>query len=148
MSLDYIASRLDRFANADIRSAAADVAEHGFLDVGVGRMRVACDEGRGRHDLARLAIAALHYLAVEPSFLDLGARRSRADRFDCRDLGIADAVDGCDAGTRGSTVDMHRASTAQCHAATEFGAGQAQHGRATPRGGGCRRRHRRCVCRR
>ena len=50
---------LDRFANADIGAAAADVAGHRIVDVGVGRMRIACEQRRRRHDLARLAVAAL-----------------------------------------------------------------------------------------
>ena len=38
-------------------------------------MRVAREQRRGRHDLARLAVAALRHLAVEPGLLDPGARR-------------------------------------------------------------------------
>ncbi len=47
----------------------------------------------GGHDLARLAVAALHDLVVEPGLLHPGAGRRRADRLDGRDLGRADAVD-------------------------------------------------------
>src|ERR1700719_522421 len=85
---------LDRFANADIGPTAADVAGHGVVDVGIRRMRIARKQSRSRHDLARLAVPALHDLPVEPSLLDLGARRGRADRLDRRDRGRADAVDG------------------------------------------------------
>src|SRR5215471_13587823 len=53
---------LDRFANADIGPAATNIAEHGAVDVGVRRLRVAGEECCGRHDLARLAVAALDYL--------------------------------------------------------------------------------------
>src|ERR1700704_935965 len=84
---------LDRFANAGIGAAAADVAGHCVVDVGIGRMRVARQQRRSRHDLARLAVAALNDLTVEPRLLALGARRCRADRLDRRDLGGADAVD-------------------------------------------------------
>src|SRR5216683_4991973 len=92
---------LDRFANADIGPAAADVAGHRVIDVGVRRMRVALKERRSGHDLAGLAVAALNDFAVEPGLLDLGARRCRADGLDRGDLGAADAVDRGDAGTRG-----------------------------------------------
>src|SRR5260370_7087483 len=75
---------LDRFANAGIGAAAADVAGHRVVDVGIRRTRVACKQRRSRHDLARLAVAALGDLAVEPGLLDLGARRGLADRLDRR----------------------------------------------------------------
>src|SRR5216684_8692970 len=118
---------LDRFANADKGPAAADVAGHRVIDVGFGRMRVAGKERRRGHDLARLAVAALNDLPVEPGLLDLGARRRRADRLDRRDLGGADAVDRGDAGTGGDAIDMYGAGAAQRHAAAEFRAGHAEH---------------------
>src|SRR5712671_4788869 len=88
----------DRFANADIGAAAADIAGHRVVDIGIARMWIARQQRRGGHDLARLAVAALHDLAVEPGLLDLGARRRRAYRLDRGDLGTADAVDGSNAG--------------------------------------------------
>ena len=51
-------------------------------------MRIACKQRRRRHDLARLAVAALQDFAVEPGFLDLGAGRRRADRLDRRDRDV------------------------------------------------------------
>src|SRR5882724_2622064 len=95
---------LDRFANADIGPAAADVAGHRVVDVRIGRMRVAGEERRGGHDLARLAVAALNDLAVEPGLLDPGAHRGRADRLDRRDLGFPDAVDRGDTGPGGDAA--------------------------------------------
>src|ERR1700730_13317428 len=70
---------LEGIANADIGSAAADVAGHRVVDVGIRRMWIAREERRSRHDLAGLAVAALHDLPVEPSLLDLGGRRGRAN---------------------------------------------------------------------
>src|SRR5258707_15286837 len=99
---------LDRFTNADIGPAPADVAGHRVVDVGIRRMRVAGEQRRGGHDLARLTVAALNDLPVEPGLLDLGADCGRADRLDRGDLGGADAVDRSDTGARGGTVDMHR----------------------------------------
>src|SRR5262249_24377068 len=118
---------LDRFANANIGPAATDIAEHGAVDVSVRRIRVASEECDGRHDLTRLAIAALHYLAVEPRFLNLSAGRRCADRLDRRDFGGTDALDRGDTRAGGSAVDMYRAGAAQRHAAAEFCAGQAEH---------------------
>src|SRR5262245_60113272 len=117
----------DRFPNAQIRPAAADVAGHRGVDIGIGRMRSARQQRGGGHDLARLAVAALHDLAVEPGPLDLGACRCRADRLDGRDLRAADAVDWRNAGTNGDAVEVHGASAAQRHAAAELRAGHAEH---------------------
>ena len=86
-SLSARRSLLDRFANAGIGPAAADVAGHCVVDVGIGGIGVAGEERRSRHDLARLAVAALNHLEVEPGLLDLCAHRRRADRLDRRDLG-------------------------------------------------------------
>jgi hypothetical protein len=127
LPIRWTARLLDRFANAQIGPAAADVAGHRVVDIGIRRMRVARKQRRSRHDLARLAVAALNDLAVEPGLLDLGARRCRADRLDRRDLRGANAVDIGDAGTGGDAIDMHGAGAAQRHAAAELGAGHAQH---------------------
>src|SRR5271165_5532253 len=110
---------LDRFANADIGPATADVAGHRVVDIGVRWMRVARQQRRSGHDLARLAVAALHDFVVEPGLLDLGASRCRADRLDRGDLGGAYAVDRGYAGTGGGTVDMYGAGAAERHPATE-----------------------------
>src|SRR5262245_6787954 len=118
---------LDRFADAPVGPAAADVAGHRIVDVGIGGTRVAREQRRGGHDLARLAVAALHDLAVEPGLLDPGAGRGRTDRLDRGDRGAADAVDGGDAGADGDAVDMHGAGAAQRQAAAELGAGHAEH---------------------
>jgi hypothetical protein len=56
----------DCFADADIGAAAADVAGHGIVNVGIARMRVAREKRRRRYDLARLAVAALNDFLVEP----------------------------------------------------------------------------------
>src|SRR5262245_51955854 len=118
---------LDCFANAYIGPAAADIAGHRVVDVGIRRTRVAREQRRSGHDLARLAVAALRDLAVEPGLLDLGAPRCRADCLDGRDLGAADAVDGSDAGTSGDSVHMHGASAAERHAAAKLRASHAKH---------------------
>src|SRR5215470_6986753 len=118
---------LDRLANADIGPAAADVAGHRVVDIGIGRTRIAREQRRSRHDLARLAIPALRDLAVDPGLLDLGAGRARADRLDRRDRRAADAVDRRDAGPDGEAVDVHGTGAAERHAAAELGAGHAEH---------------------
>src|SRR5688572_19776157 len=52
---------VDRGADALISAAAADVG-HGLVDVPVGRLRLLREQRRGRHDLPRLAIAALGHV--------------------------------------------------------------------------------------
>src|SRR5215813_6943440 len=117
---------LDRFTNAHIGAAATDIAGHRRVDVGIAGMRVAREQRRSGHDLAGLAVAALHDLAIEPGLLDPGARRGRADRFDRRDRGAADAIDRSDAGADGDAVKMHGAGAAQCHAAAELRSGHTE----------------------
>src|SRR5215471_5713174 len=98
--------QLDRVANPHIRATATDIAGHRIVDVGIAGMRIAGEQRRRRHDLAGLAIAALNDLAVEPRLLDLRAGLGRPNGLDGRDLRVADAVDGRDAGTGRGTVDM------------------------------------------
>src|SRR5262245_13642692 len=74
------------FANPHIGPAAADVAGQGGIDVGIARAWIARQQRRGRHDLPRLAVAALHDLTVEPGLLDLGTSRRSAYGLDRRDL--------------------------------------------------------------
>src|SRR6185312_16523140 len=49
---------LDRRADALVGAAAADVAAHGEVDVGVGRLGRLRQEGRRAHDLTGLAVPA------------------------------------------------------------------------------------------
>src|SRR5450631_3358256 len=79
-------SELDCLANSYIGPAPADIAAHGAVDIAIGRMWVARQKRRSRHDLPGLAIAALDDLMVEPRLLDLRAGRRRADRLDGRDF--------------------------------------------------------------
>src|SRR5438128_374273 len=73
---------LDRGADPSVGAAAADVAGHRGVDVGVGGMRVAREQRGGRHDLARLAVAALRHVERDPRVLHLPAGGGVADRLD------------------------------------------------------------------
>src|SRR5882724_5743472 len=83
------------------------------------------EQCRCRHDLTRLAVAALHDLEVEPRLLYLLAGRRLPDRLDGGDF-LAGGR-----GHRGNTradrlaVELHGAGPAQRHAAAELRAGQA-----------------------
>src|ERR1700692_3052775 len=70
LSLDGLCGRVNRGADTGIRRAAANIAAHGAVDVGIGRRRVLLEQGRCRHDLTALAIAALGYLKLYPRGLD------------------------------------------------------------------------------
>jgi len=62
---------LDGGLDPRVSPAPADVAAHRSIDVAVGRLRIAGEKCRSRHDLARLAVAALDDLKVEPRLLYL-----------------------------------------------------------------------------
>ena len=122
---------LDGGTDASIRSAAADVASHGGIDIGVGRLGFLLEErGRG-HDLPSLAVAALRDAHVDPRRLHGFADLVRADRLDGDDLLVRERGNRGHACASRLTVDMHRAGTAQRHAAAELRAGEtdlvAQH---------------------
>src|SRR2546425_12668731 len=81
----------------------------------------------GSHDLAGLAVAALHDLEVEPGPLHLAAARRFAHGLDGRDRLADDRGHRRDAGADRPAIQMHRAGSAQRRAAAELGAGQSDH---------------------
>src|ERR1700758_3757098 len=52
-----------------IRGTTTHVARHAIHDLLLSRTGIRCEQGRGLHDLARLAIAALRHLILDPSLL-------------------------------------------------------------------------------
>src|SRR4029077_14969152 len=118
---------LDGLADADIGAAAADIACHRGVDVGIIRMWRCGQQSRRSPDLARLAIAALDNFEIEPRLLDLRSRRCGANAFDRGDGAVANRADREKTGADWFAVDMHRAGAALRNAATEFGAGHAEH---------------------
>src|SRR5215470_17880447 len=62
-------SGLDRFANANVGAAAADVPTHRLLDIGIRRFRRLLEQGDRAHDLSALTIPALHDVLVNPCLL-------------------------------------------------------------------------------
>src|SRR5678815_555290 len=57
---------VNRFADARIGAAPADVAVHRGINVGVGRVRLLLEQRRGRHQLAGLTVAALRDVVLDP----------------------------------------------------------------------------------
>src|SRR5258705_9489676 len=111
-------------AHALIRSAAADVG-HRFVDVLVARIRIFPQQRRGRHDLARLAIAALRHVEFQPRLLHRmrALRRQALDRDDF--VGRFHRADGNRARAPHFAVDVHGTRAALRDAATIFGAGES-----------------------
>src|SRR6478672_3281709 len=72
-------------ADTLIRPAAAHVAGHRLVDVVVSGLRSSGQQRRGRHDLARLTVAALHDVELEPGLLKGLSDRCFANRFDSGD---------------------------------------------------------------
>src|SRR5882757_519600 len=92
---------VDRRADAHIGGAAADVAAHGGVDVGVAGCVVGLEQGGGGHDLPGLAVAALHHVELLPGGLHRMADLVGADGFDRGDLLAGGGGDRGDAGTDG-----------------------------------------------
>src|SRR5260370_29861167 len=67
-SLHQRGGAMDGAAQPLVGAAAADIGEIG-VDVGIGRIRIALEIGRNRHDLSGLAVAALRHVLGEPSLL-------------------------------------------------------------------------------
>ena len=61
---------VDGGANVPVSPTAADVAAHGFVDIGVGRLGLFREQRSRAHDLPGLAIAALGNVLFDPGHLD------------------------------------------------------------------------------
>ena len=83
------------------------------------------EQGRRRHDLTGLAVAALRHVFLDPGLLDRVAA-IRRQAFDRRDALAGDGGDGQDAGTGRDAVQMHRTGAALGDAAPELGAGETE----------------------
>src|SRR5262245_26878934 len=83
---------LDGGADANVGSAAADVAVHGEVDVAIAGSPNLFQEGDGAHDLRGLTVATLRHVAGDPGALD-GRRLPASDPFDRGYLPIAEGGD-------------------------------------------------------
>src|SRR5258708_25152965 len=61
---------VDGFADALVGAAAADVAAHGIVDVGVGGVGLLRKQRNCGHDLAGLTVTALRNVFFHPGLLD------------------------------------------------------------------------------
>src|SRR5689334_7439863 len=90
-------SRLDGGGDALIAAAAADVAAHRVVDLGLGRVLRRREQCCGLHDLASLAIAALRDVQGTPSLL-YRVISLRIEALDRRHRPSGDVVYSGDAG--------------------------------------------------
>src|SRR5712664_3730239 len=112
--------------DAHIRPAAAKVGAHRAVDVSVGRLLVGIEQRDGRHDLAALAIAALHDVVAHPGILYRASDPVFTDGLDRRELAAGDRRYRRHAGATRLAVDVHRASPAYGDATAELGASEAE----------------------
>ena len=98
---------VNRAADAVVGAATADV-RHRRVDLFIGGLRVFPQQRRGRHQHARLAVAALRHVDVQPGALQRMAR-IRGQTFDGRDL----RADGGLSGTRQERVAAPSKCTVQ-----------------------------------
>jgi hypothetical protein len=116
---------VDGFSDAIVRPAAADIARHGAIDVGVRGRAVGREQRGGRHDLTGLTVTALRHGLLDPR----GLKRVRAVRrqpLDGRDRPVADRRDRRRARADGPAIEMNGARAALRDAAPELGAREVQ----------------------
>ena len=82
---------------------------------------------RRRHDLPRLAVAALNHFEIKPGLLHLGAGLGRADALNCGDGAAANRSDRQKTRAHRVAVDMHGAGATLGDAAAVFGASHTKH---------------------
>src|SRR6267378_2994848 len=124
--LQLIRRRLfDGRADTHVGTAAANVSCHRRVDIGVAGLWCAGQQSCCSHDLARLAVAALNHLGLEPGLLDFLSDCRLADGFDCRDRFATDRADRKYARANGLVVEMNGARTTLRDAATELRPRQA-----------------------
>src|SRR5690606_11491138 len=116
----------DRGVNLVVAGAAADVAAHRGLDLLRLRLRSPGQQRAGGHQLAGLAIAALHDVLLQPGGLEGTADLRLGERLDGGDLLSAQRLDPERAGPGGDAVDMDGAGAAQAGPAAELGPDHTQ----------------------
>jgi hypothetical protein len=125
---------MNRFPDTEIGCAAADIACHSVIDLGIGGGAVGCEESGGGHDLAGLTVAALRNLLFNPCLLH-GMESISAETFDGHNFVPYGALDGRLTGARRFSVQMNRTGAANGNAAAVFGSSQLQQVTQDPKQG-------------
>jgi hypothetical protein len=113
---------VDCFTDPDVCAASADVARHGLIYLSVGRLRIGSKQGRRRHYLSRLTVAALNDFLLEPGGLDFRPDFRFADAFDRRDFLAINHVHRRLTRSDSHTVNVDSTGAALGNAASVFGA--------------------------
>jgi hypothetical protein len=118
---------LDGCSDAHVGGAAAQIARHGRVDIGVIGVRRARQERRGRHNLTRLTIAALHHIDIQPGLLNFLSARGLSHGFDGRNRFVTHRTHGQHTGAHRLAVQVHGAGPALRYAAAKLRAGEPDH---------------------
>jgi hypothetical protein len=110
--------------NARVSSAAADVAFEGTPDFRLAGVWSLFQETHAGEDHAGSAIAALHGVGLDESFLQRMEAAVLRDSFDGGDLFSGDLEDWRDAGAHGRAIDEHGAGSAMAFATAVFAASE------------------------
>src|SRR5580765_4747190 len=112
---------VDGASDAWIGSAAADVAGHGFVNIGIGWFGILFQQNRGAHDLAGLAIAALRNIDFDPGAL-YGVGVVGRESLNGGNGFPLNTRERCHTRTNGVAIEMDGAGSAKSHTATKLGA--------------------------
>src|SRR5690606_741528 len=107
-------------------AATADVAAHGFSDIGVRGPAGLFQQRNARHDLARCTVTALIAVELDKSRLHRMQGFGRAEAFDGGDLVALTGRGQTEAGIDAPPVAMHRTGAALSVITALFRAGQLQ----------------------
>src|SRR5215831_12727710 len=122
----HLRCAVDRLPNAEIRRATADVAVHRGVDIRIGRIGLARQQRRRRHELAGLTVSALRHVELLPRALQR-MRPVGREAFDRRDLGARHRRDAALARPDRRAVHLHRARAALGDTAAELRALEVEH---------------------
>ena len=112
--------------DAHVGSAPAKIAVHGFVDLFVGRLGMFREQCRSRHDLSRLAVAALRNVYIPPGLLQRMCA-VRRKTFNGENARVGCGRYGRESRTNGLAVQVHRASAALTDSTAVFCSVQVEH---------------------
>src|ERR1051325_5983131 len=111
---------MNRGEDTGIGTAAANIAVHGCIDISVSRFFIGSEQGGGRHDLAGLAVTALHYIYLAPCGLHGLAYFVILNIFYGGDFFTNSGRNWCDARAYRLPIKMNRTSATLRHATAKF----------------------------
>lgn len=117
---------VDGLANAQVGTAAAEIAAHGFIDVAVCGCRMFGEECSSRHDLPDLTIAALRDVHFEPGLLQ-GVGVIGREAFECDYVGVGGVGEPGHARARGVAVEVNGEGATLADAAAILGGVEVEH---------------------